>query len=177
MNGLLGSKSNISSDSDILHLTSRVVLVHYRAHLSLPNPSMAHTSTTTPAAPGLAQPAPYRDEPESSPPPYPSSERQPPPQLFYHINQQGDAPPDYNFYDVERGSLVDIVLSQYAQSIRPGMANEESPPYPSPVLRPIRNCLVYCLAMLCGATFALFWICAIGYAIVVSFQKVADGFV
>ena len=147
---------------------------------------MALTPTVAAAVRGSAQPMVYRDEPGCSPPPYPYCERQLPPQFFHHINQPADAPPEYNLYDVERGSLIDIVLSQYAQSINPGMASarysileqdEDSPLSPSPFLSHLRKFFFCCMAMLCRTTFALFWVFAIGYAIVVSFQKVAESLV
>ncbi|ERF76393.1 hypothetical protein EPUS_06951 [Endocarpon pusillum Z07020] len=148
---------------------------------------MAHTATSAPATMrGSAQSLVYRDEPDCSPPPYPYSDRQLPPCFLYHVDQPADDPPEYNFYDVERGSLIDRALAQYAQSISPSLASarysileqDEDAPVPSQSHSDrFRSFLFYCVAMLCGIVFAAFWICAIGYAIVVSFERVAQGLV
>lgn len=144
---------------------------------------MSQTATTVATVRGSAQPAAYRDEPECSPPPYPYCEQQLPPQFFYHVNEPADDPPEYNFYDVERGSLIDIALAQYAQSISPSDAStaysmldqdEDAPRQTTDFSSRLRNFLFYCMAMFCGVTWAVFWVCAIGYAIVVSFQRVAE---
>ncbi len=135
---------------------------------------------------GSAPPVAYRDEPECSPPPYPYRERQLPPQFFHHVNEPADDPPQYNYYDVERGSLIDIALAQYSQSISPSVAStrysileqDEDTQRPTPDFAGrFRNFLFYCMAMFCGVTLAVFWVCAIGYAIVISFQKVAENLV
>ncbi|KAF7505885.1 hypothetical protein GJ744_012420 [Endocarpon pusillum] len=146
---------------------------------------MAHTATSAPAAMrGSAQSLVYRDEPDCSPPPYPCSDRQLPPCFLFHVDQPADDPPEYNFYDVERGSLIDRALAQYAQSISPRLASarytmleqDEDAPVPGQSHSDrFRSFLFYCVAMLCGIVFAAFWICAIGYAIVVSFERVAQG--
>lgn len=148
---------------------------------------MANTgAATTATMRGSAQPLAYRDEPDCSPPPYPYSDRQPPLQFLLHVDQPADAPPEYNFYDVERGSLIDRALAQYAQSISPSLASarysmleqdEDAQVISQSHSDRFRSFLFYCMAMLCGIVFAAFWICAIGYAIVVSFEKVAQSLV
>lgn len=147
---------------------------------------MAHTATIAAAVRGHTQPVAYADVPECSPPPYPYCERQLPPQFFYHVTQPAEDPPEYNDYDVERGSLIDIALAQYAQSVSPSAAStrytmleqEEDDSRPSSDSSGrLRSFLFYCMAMFCGATWAVFWVCAIGYAIVISFQKVAESLV
>lgn len=143
---------------------------------------MANSATIAVAVRGSAQPEVYRDEPEYSPPPYPYRERQLPPQFFYYINEPTEDPPEYNYYDVERGSLIDIALSQYARSISPRHASteysvleqDEDSPQPSRNLSSrLRSSLFYCMAMFCGVSCAILWVCAIGFAIFISFQKVA----
>jgi hypothetical protein len=147
---------------------------------------MSQAATIAGAMRSPAQPVVYRDEPEYSPPPYPYCERQLPPQFFLHVNQPAEDPPEYNFYDIERGSLIDMALAQYAQSISPGLASpgysmlehdEDTPRSATSFSGRIRNFIFYCIAMFFGITLALFWVCAIGYAIVVSFQKVAESLV
>jgi hypothetical protein len=147
---------------------------------------MSYTATVAAAACGSAQPVAYRDEPECSPPPYPYCERQLPPQFFNHVNQPLDDPPEYNYYDVERGSLIDRALAQYARSVSPSVAStrytilehDEGEPQPAPNFSGrLRSLLFYCMAMFCGITWATFWVCAIGYAIVISFQKIAQSLV
>lgn len=144
---------------------------------------MSQTATIAATVRGSAQPVAYCGEPEGSPPPYPSCERQLPPQFFLHVNQSAENPPEYNLYDVERGSLIDIALAQYAQSISPSVGNtgysllqqdEDNPRSASSFPDRLRNLLFCCIAMFFGVTLALFWICAIGYAIVVCFQKIAE---
>jgi hypothetical protein len=147
-----------------------------------------HAVTITAAVGGSVQPVPYRDNPEGSPPPYPyeDCERQLLPQPARHIHEQVDEPPEYNLYDVERGSLIEIALAQYAQSITPiesstgysALEQDEHVPWPvSGSSGRFRHSLFYCVAMFCGATWAILWICAIGYAIVISFQKVSENLV
>jgi hypothetical protein len=148
---------------------------------------MAQPATIAATVRGSAQSAAYLDEPECSPPPYPYREGRLPPQFFYHVNPPADDPaedpPEYNYYDVERGSLIDLALAQYAQSISPRVQStqyslleqDEDASFPrSDLSGRFRSFLFYCMAMFCGAMWAVFWICAIGYAIVISFQKVAE---
>jgi hypothetical protein len=149
---------------------------------------MAHAATIAAAAVrGSAQPVAYLDELECSPPPYPYCEAQLPPQFFYHANPPTDEPaedpPEYSNYDVERGSLIDLALAQYTQSISPSVQStlyspleqdEDAPFLRSDLSGRFRSFLFYCMAMFCGVTWAVFWVCAIGYAIVISFQKVAE---
>lgn len=145
---------------------------------------MSQSATIAPAVHCSTQPVAYQDEPECSPPPYPFCERQVPPQFFHNINEPAEEPPEYNYYDVERGSWIDIVLAQYTQSINPSVASarysildqdeDAAPRRTSDFSGRLRTFLFYCMAMFCGITWAVFWICAIGYAIVLSFQKVAE---
>jgi hypothetical protein len=147
---------------------------------------MAHTITIAAGVRGTAPVEAYRDELERSPPPYPSCERQVPAEFFYHVDPPAEDPPEYNFYDVERGSLIDIALAQYAQSISPSVAStrysmleqdEDAPQSASQGSGRVRDFLFRCMAMFCGVTWAIFWVCGIGYAIVISFQKVAESLV
>jgi hypothetical protein len=154
---------------------------------------MAHTAAIAAAIRNTPQPlAYYTDEPEFSPPPYPYSERQllpppPPPQFAHQVsNNAAEDPPEYNFYDVERGSLIDVALAQYAQSISPSAASttrymmleagEDDPERRlcADSTGRLKRALFYCMAVFCGITWAAFWVCVIGYAIVMSFQKVAE---
>ena len=147
---------------------------------------MTHIAAITAAVPGSAPPVAYHDQPQCSPPPYAYCEGQLPPQYIDHVNELADDPPDYSCYDVERGSLIDIALAQYAQSISssdasirysmPQQDEDVSPPVSNFSGR-IRSFLFYCIALFCGVTWAVFWVCAIGYAIVISFQKVAESLV
>jgi len=157
---------------------------------------MAHTAAIA-AAMRNSPPQPmayYTDEPEFSPPPYPYRERQllpppPPPPQFAHQSSSSnsaavEAPPEYNFYDVERGSLIDVALAQYAQSISPSVASTRymmrEPGEDDPERRcsdssgTLKKVFFFCMAVFCGVTWAAFWVCAIGFAIVISFQKVAE---
>jgi hypothetical protein len=152
---------------------------------------MAHTISIAAAVRGTAPVEAYRDELDCSPPPYPSCERPVPAEFFYHVDSPAadppaEDPPQYNFYDVERGSLIDIALAQYAQSISPGVAStrysmleqdEDAPQSASQGSGRVRDFLFYCMAIFCGVAWAIFWVCGIGYAIVISFQKVAESIV
>lgn len=144
---------------------------------------MSHPATIAAAVPATTQPAQYRDEGECPPPPYPYCDREVPAQFFHHINQPAEDPPEYNYYDVERGSWIDVVLAQYAQSTSPDVASsgystleqdEDASGPNSDWSSHLRNFLFYCMAMFCGVAWAVIWVCVIGYAIVISFQKVAE---
>jgi hypothetical protein len=157
---------------------------------------MAYTAAIVAAIHNTPPPmADYTDEPAFSPPPYPYYERQllPPPPQFTHQNSSNSAaaaaaaaedPPAYNFYDVERGSLIDVVLAQYARSVSPSVAStrymmletgEDDPErWCSDSSGTMKRVFFFCMAVFCGVTWAAFWVCAIGFAIVISFQKVAE---
>jgi hypothetical protein len=147
---------------------------------------MANTATIVAAAHPSAQPIAYQDEPECSPPPYPYCDRELPPEFFHHACHPAEELPEYSFYDVERGSLIEIALAQYAQSISPSAASagysmleqdEDSSRSNTDFSGRFRTFLFYCMAMFCGISWAVFWVCAIGYAIVISFQKVAESLI
>jgi hypothetical protein len=149
---------------------------------------MAHTAAIAAAIRYTPQPnMAYTDEPEFSPPPYPHCERQLPPQFFFHQGNEttaaADDPPAYDFYDVERGSLIDVALAQYAQSISPSVAStrytmlepdEDDSRLSLDSSGRLKSILFYCVAVFCGITWAAFWVCGIGFAIVISFQKIAE---
>jgi hypothetical protein len=156
---------------------------------------MAHTAAIVAAIHNTPPPmADYTDEPAFSPPPYPYYERQllPPPPQFTHQNSSNspaaaaaaEDPPAYNFYDVERGSLIDVVLAQYARSVSPSVAStrymmletgeDDAERWCSDSSGTMKRVFFFCMAVFCGVTWAAFWVCAIGFAIVISFQKVAE---
>ena len=143
----------------------------------------------------------YGDASDSLPPPYPDCDEDMPITLLDRNNRSAERPPEYNFYDVERGSLMEIILSQYAQSITPRQSatrystldgddhdencdedeDENAADEENALVNcsrggsRLRSCLFYCMAMFCGIVWAVFWICAIGYAIVISFDKLGHG--
>ena len=145
---------------------------------------MSHSATDAAALRGSAQPLAGRDEPECSPPPYPYYERQLSAQSLGHVNQLAEDPPEYNYYDVEGGSWIDTALAHYAQSITPNVAStrytilEQDDPatlQKSDFSSRLRTFLFYCMAIFCGVTWALFWVCAIGFAIVTALKKISEG--
>jgi hypothetical protein len=128
---------------------------------------------------------PYEEVPTNSPPPYPHCDSQLPPEYVIHIDEPTEEPPPYNYYDVERGSFMDRALAQYAQSISPTVASSSFRYYSvleqgenaSSAVSALRDrfgeTFVFCASICCGALWALAWICAIGYAVVVSVQRLS----
>lgn len=146
--------------------------------------TMVDSAIFAAAVRGSALPEACHDDPGCSPPPYPQSDRQFPPQYVVQVSEPTGDPPEYNYYDVERGSFIDRALAQYAQSISPTAGangysilelDEDDPRPASPLCDHLRNFLFCCIAVFCGATWALLWICAIGYGIVLSLRKIAEG--
>lgn len=132
---------------------------------------------------GSAQPL-GDDEPECSPPPYPHCERQSSGESFSHVNQLADDPPEYNYYDVERGSWIDTALAHYAQSITPNLAStrytileqdDDAILQKSDFSSRLRTFLFYCMAIFCGVTWVVCWLGAIGFAIVMAWKKIVEG--